>query len=144
MSLVKKLEDKLKRKEQEIQVLEIKIGETKAYIQALTDTIKLLPKDKKESVSVEDKLRPGSLVHKTWQFLMKSGKPIHINEILNAIGKTTNKKDKVALAGSLGWYVRRQEIFTRPSKKQSCGKLQCSFIIFYLSYKIEYCGYNNY
>jgi hypothetical protein len=114
VTLIKKLEDRLRRKEQEIQELEMKISEAKAYIQALTDTIKLLPKDKKESVSVEDKLRPGSLVFKTWEFLKKSGKPMHINEILIAIGKTTNKKDKIALAGSLGWYVRRQEIFTRP------------------------------
>jgi hypothetical protein len=114
VSLIKKIEDRLRRKEQEIQELEIKISEAKAYIQALTDTIKLLPKDKKEFVSVEDKLRPGSLVFKTWEFLKKSGKPMHINEILIAIGKTTNKKDKIALAGSLGWYVRRQEIFTRP------------------------------
>ena len=29
------------------------------------------------------------------------------------IGKSTSKKDRSALSGSLGWYVRRHEIFTR-------------------------------
>jgi len=114
VSLTRKLEDRVRRKEQEIKELESKISEAKAYMQALVDTIKLLPKDKQGSVSAGDKLRPGSSVFKTWEFLKRSGKPIHIDNILIAIGKTTNKKDKVALAGSLGWYVRRQEIFTRP------------------------------
>jgi hypothetical protein len=48
-------------------------------------------------------------------FLRKAGKPLHITDILKGIGKTTSKKDRVSLSGSLGWYVRRNEIFTRPA-----------------------------
>lgn len=114
MSLHKKLEDKIRKKEQEIQEYVTKINESKAYIQALQETIKLLPKSG-VSEAPESKIRPGSAIGKTFTFLKKAGKPLHIDEILIAIGKTTSKKDKMALSGSLGWYVRRHEIFSRPA-----------------------------
>jgi predicted RNase H-like nuclease (RuvC/YqgF family) len=114
MGLREKFDEKIKRKEQEIQEHENKIREAKAYIQALQDTIKLLPKEDESASFQVKKLRPGSAVYKTMMLLKKTGKPIHINEILKALGKTTSKKDRISLGGSLGWYVRKNEIFTRP------------------------------
>lgn len=110
MNIRKKIEDKIKRKEQDIQGFEIRISEAKAYIQALQETIRLLPKS---GEGVESKIRPGSAIAKTLAFLKKTGRPMHINEILEGIGKSTSKKDRAALSGSLGWYVRGHEIFTR-------------------------------
>lgn len=115
MGARKKIEIKIKKKEKEIQELRAKINDAKIYIQALNDTLKVIPKDKMENTSSVDKLRAGSSVFKTWQYLEKSGKPMHIDDILTAIGKGTTKKDKTALAGSLGYYVRNKEIFTRPA-----------------------------
>lgn len=112
MILRKKIEDKITKKEQEIQELQTKINESKAYIQALQETIKLLPKDNSEG-SVESKIRPTSAIGKTLALLKKTGHPLHINDILKAIGKSTSKKDRVALGGSLGWYVRKGEVFAR-------------------------------
>ncbi len=115
MSLRKKIEDKIKKKEQEIQEYETKISEAKIYISALNETLRLLPKDSDITESPESKIRPGSAIAKTLALLKKTGRPMHINEILEGIGKSTSKKDRVALSGSLGWYVRRHEIFTRPA-----------------------------
>ena len=110
MNIRKKLEDKIKKKEQDIQGFETKISEANAYIQALQETMRLLPKSGED---VESKIRPGSAIAKTLAYLKEAGRPMHINDILEGIGKSTSKKARVALSGSLGWYVRRYEIFTR-------------------------------
>jgi seryl-tRNA synthetase len=115
MGIRTKIEEKIKKKEEEIQELENKIREAKAYLQALQDTIKILPKENVSGAMVENMLKPGSNIDKTYNFLKKTGKPVHLNEILIGIGKTISKKDKISLSGSLGWYVRRNEVFTRPA-----------------------------
>ena len=40
---------------------------------------------------------------------------IHIKDILKAVAPTGGKDKKLALSGSLGAYVRKGEIFTRPA-----------------------------
>lgn len=112
MGIRDKIEDRIKKKEQEIQDYEMKISEAKSYIEALMDTIKLLPKSE-IAEAPESKIRPGSTIAKTLALLRKAGKSMHINEILEGMGKSTSKKERVALSGSLGWYVRRHEIFMR-------------------------------
>jgi predicted ribosome quality control (RQC) complex YloA/Tae2 family protein len=114
MGLRDKFDEKIKRKEQEIQEYENKIREARAYMQALQDTVKLLPKEDNDASFKVKKIRPGSAVYKTMVFLKKAGKPVHINDILKGIGKTTSKKDRISLGGSLGLYIRKNEIFTRP------------------------------
>jgi hypothetical protein len=112
MDIREKIEDKIKNKEQEIVEYERKISETKSYIEALRDTIKLFPRSTINE-SAESKIRPGSAIAKTLAFLKKTGKPMHLNDILEGIGKVTTKKERVTLSGSLGWYVRRHEVFVR-------------------------------
>jgi len=46
--------------------------------------------------------------------IRKAGKPLHITQILVAIGRANTKQTRLALSGSLATYVRRDEIFTRP------------------------------
>ena len=115
MGIKEKFEERIKKKEQEIQEYEAKIREARAYIQAIQDTIKFLPKEDVSGISAEKTIRPGSTVAKTLAFLRKAGKPLYITDILKGIGKTTSKKDRISLSGSLGWYVRRNEVFTRPA-----------------------------
>lgn len=115
MGLREKLEDRIKKKEQEILELEIKIREAKAYLQALHDSIRLLPRKEVTLGEAESVLRPGSNIAKTYELLKKEGRPMHITEILKGIGKSATKKEKISLSGSLSWYVRRKEIFSRPA-----------------------------
>lgn len=113
MGVRNKIQDKIKKKEEEIQEYETKILEANAYIQALRESLKLLPKEEAETISPEKLLRPGSMASKTYELLKKAGKPMHINEILVGIGMTTEKKNRVSLSGTLGLYARKNEIFTR-------------------------------
>lgn len=84
-----------------------------SYIQALQDTLKALPREISEARSAEQVLRPGSAVAKARDVLQRAGKPMHITEILNAMGRDIDKESRLSLAGSISNYVRRGEIFVR-------------------------------
>jgi hypothetical protein len=113
MSSRKKIEERIRKKEAEIQVFEVKIREARAYIQALQDVMKLLPRD--EGVSAKSILRPGSASAEAREMIMKRGVPMHISDIVTGMGREDNRKNRAAIAGSVSAYVRRGEIFTRPS-----------------------------
>lgn len=110
MDTRKRIQNRIMKKELEIQELESSIREGKAYLQALQDTLKMFPRS---IASPEATFRPGSLVHKTYELLKQNGKPIHINEIMKSIGIEPSKR--ASLASSLNVYIKKDEIFTRPS-----------------------------
>lgn len=58
-------------------------------------------------------LRPGSAIYKARHVIEKAGHPLHIGEILIAIGKANNKANRISLSGSLSSYVRKREFFMR-------------------------------
>jgi len=106
-----RLESKARQKEQEIQGLELSIREAKSYLQALQDMLKMLPRD--GDVRGADALRAGSELAKTRDAIRAAGKPLHVSEILAAIGKENTKKNRVSLGGSLAGYVRKGAIFSK-------------------------------
>jgi hypothetical protein len=114
MGLLYDLKKRIDRKKQEIADLEGKIREAKAYLQALEDTVKVLPKDGDLSSTSDSKLRANSMVAQARDVLKRSGTPMHVTKLLEAMGRATSKKNKTSLSGSLSQYVRRQDIFTRP------------------------------
>lgn len=109
----KKLEEKIRKKEQEIQLLEHQVKEAKVYIQALQDVLKMFPREVSADVSIESTLRPGSFVAQAREAIIKSGRPMHVSEILKEIGKEETRNNKTGLSGSISAYVRKGEIFTR-------------------------------
>jgi hypothetical protein len=100
------------KKQQEIRSLEIQLREATAYIQALQDSMKLLPRDA-DSPESEHTLREGSTLAKTRDLLRHSGVPMPIGEILKLLGKPQDKKHRVSLAGTLSGYARKGRIFTK-------------------------------
>lgn len=117
MGIRKEIERKIERKENEMLELEqetaIRLREGKAYIQALQESLKLLPKEGPEESEVV--LRAGSAVAKARDAIRSAGKPLHVSELLQILGKPITPVGKAGLAGSLAWYVRKGEIFTRPA-----------------------------
>lgn len=103
------------RKSQEIAELERQIDLAKSYHQALQDAIKSLPRDAVNMEERSSELRPGSLMAKAKNAIEVNGKPMHVNEILMALGIAPTKASKVSLVGSLGSYVRKGLIFSRPA-----------------------------
>ena len=114
MGIREKIEERIKRKESDIQEHEAMIREAKAAIQAFQDALRLLPREVGNDTT-EVALRVGSGPYKVYELIKKNGKSMHITDILKGIGKEPTKENKVSLAGTLGFYVRKGEIFTRPA-----------------------------
>lgn len=114
MGLRDEIQKRVDRKRSEIMDLQAKIRDAETYIQALEDTIKLLPRDAVGQETSTD-LRVGSRVAKARDFLRLIGVPQQVMAILQGIGEEASTANRAALSGSLGAYVRKGEVFTRPS-----------------------------
>jgi len=116
MRIRQELQKRIERKQEEIRSLELQLAQAKAYLQALEDSLRLLPKEPMaQKLTAEQVLRPGSAVAKAREAILKVNKPLHVNEILKAIGRPTDKNSRVSLSGSLSSYAKRGQIFTRPA-----------------------------
>lgn len=111
----RKIEERLRKKEQEIQSLEVQIKDARVYMQALQDVLKMLPKDSDSGTDPDTVLRPGSAVAQARNIIKARGTPVHVDEILRILGREVSRDNKAALSGSLAAYVRKGEIFTRPA-----------------------------
>lgn len=108
------------KKQDEIRELEVRIRESTAYLQALQDSLRLLPRDdfkqqSNGSEGAEASLRPGSALATVRGILAEAGTPIHVNQILEKMGKPVDQKGRTSLVGTLGSYSRKGRIFTRPA-----------------------------
>ena len=108
MNQRRKIEEKLRKKEQEIQFLEEQIKQARAYIQALQDVLKIMPRSAELMT-----LRQGSAVAQARDIILQAGKPVHINAILEALGKNVTREARSSITSSLAAYVRKGEVFTR-------------------------------
>src|SRR5438067_5576659 len=86
------------RKNQEIKGLELELAKARTYLEALQDSMKFLPKD--SNGSNETNLRPDTGLAKARDVLRKNGNPMHINEVLKALGLPVDSKHKLSLGGS--------------------------------------------
>jgi hypothetical protein len=114
MGLREELEKRIDRKLAEIREFEDRLREARAYLQGLQDTLKLVPR---ETLGDNDEvvLRNGSNIAKAREVLRLTGKPMHIIDLLKAMNQPTDKKNRLALGGSLAAYVRRSLVFNRPA-----------------------------
>lgn len=106
------------RKSQEIKDLERQIDMARAYLQAIQDSMKALPREPSIQPNGDDPsldLRPGTLLARAKDAIQRSGSPMHITALLSAIGVENTKKARVSLVGSLGAYVRKGTVFSRPA-----------------------------
>lgn len=115
MELRRDIQKKIDRKRQEIQDLHVKLKETESYVQALEDTLKMLPRDGANDGGAEKFLRAGSNLALARDAIRDAGRPLHVKEILTALGRPLDRPNRAGLSGSIGAYVRKGEIFTRPA-----------------------------
>lgn len=115
MGFREELQKRLDKKRSEINTLAGKLKEAEVYAQALEDTLKMLPQGDEvpSDTSMDTTLREGSNIARAKEVLQRVGRPMQINELLTAMGKPPDKDNRAALAGSIGAYVRRREIFSR-------------------------------
>lgn len=110
----RKIEERLRKKEHEINDLEAQVRNARIYVQALQDVLKMLPRPV-EPAATSGTLRPGSNMAKVRDFILQHGRPVHISELLKGLGLPASRESRASLSGSLAAYVRKGEIFTRPA-----------------------------
>jgi len=111
----KKIEDRIRKKEEEAQALEAQARDARVYVKALQDVLKMLPREPETSDESLTTLRPGSSVAVARDIILKKNAPIHISELLREMGKELTRESRASLGSSLAAYVRKGEIFTRPA-----------------------------
>jgi len=111
MDIRRKFEKDIEKQQQKIAELRTQLAAEEAYLRAQNDFLKLLPKGDDSEVS----MRPGSDPAKIREMLEATREPLHVGEILRRLGREDTKDTRAAIAGTLGWYVRRGEVFTRPA-----------------------------
>jgi|ERR1035438_9462688 hypothetical protein len=117
MGAREEIQKRIEKKRAEISTLTTQIREAQVYIQALEDTLKMLPKDVQndEFNGAQADLRPGSRVARAYDFIRQTGCPQQVLDILKGIGEEQTLPNRAALSGSIGAYVRNGRIFTRPA-----------------------------
>jgi hypothetical protein len=113
MDIKREIEKKIERKRGDIAALQTQLAEANAYLEALEDMRKILPRDAESESEIT--LRSGSDLSKVREILKKHGKPMHVEELLGKLGRPLEKNAKTSLSGSLASYVRDHKIFTRPA-----------------------------
>ena len=103
---------KIDKKQQEIRILEGQIRDCTLYVETLQDVLKMIPREPEEGKEIT--LRSGSQLAHAREAIKKAGKPLHITEILQAIGRPNTKENRLALSSSIAAYVRKGQIFSRP------------------------------
>ncbi len=106
------IQDKIKKKEQEIQTLEEKLRTAKVYLNALHDISKALSKESHTNTD-SAVLREGSAVTQARDLILRRGVPVHINDLLEGLGRGMTRESRASLTSSIAAYVRRGEVFTR-------------------------------
>lgn len=112
MSDRKAIEDRIRRKTNEVAALEEKLKAAKVYLKALNDVLGIMQNEDGDDAG-ETKLRKGSLVDQAREIILERGLPVHIDDLLRAMGKEVTRDSKGSLNGSLAAYVRNGEIFVR-------------------------------
>jgi len=102
----KLIESRLRQKDIEIQYLEARLREAMGYARALRELLGLeVPTDR-------------SMVEQARDIIFEKGRPVHITELLRAMGKQVTRENRVSLTGALAAYVRRGDIFTKVGPNQ--------------------------
>jgi hypothetical protein len=113
MDVRQKLDREIEKQEQKILDLKTELAAAQAYLQAQLDMRKLLPRSGVNGQQIT--LRVNSDLAKARDAIREAGKPLHITDILQKLGKPVTRETRSSVSGSIGWYVRRNEIFTRPA-----------------------------
>lgn len=115
----RKIEAKIKKKDQEIQSLEDEKNEIDTLIltlraerKGMDEVLKILPHEEESGKSRT--IRANSAAGKVQKLLRKHGEPMYIADIVIGIKKANNHNNRASLAGTLNSYFRNEEIFTRP------------------------------
>lgn len=117
---------RIEKKRVEIEVFESQLATSRTYLQALEDMYKMASKEPSGSPTETSRragrtssstpsFRAGSLTGSVYNALKDAGHPLHVNALLEAVGRDVTRAEKSAVSGTLAAYVKKGDIFTRPA-----------------------------
>lgn len=104
---------KIEAKRKDIEALKFQLVEAQSFLLGMEEALKFVPEDDALNGHNGSFLRPGTDLAKSREAILNSGRALHINEILKAIGKEVGKRQRVSLAGNLSYYAKGRRIFTK-------------------------------
>lgn len=111
------LQKQIEKKKVEISNCEHLLAMERGRLEGLENALRIMTKNPPSTepslFPAEKPPRAGTDVAKSMEALNLAGKPLHIDDLLRAIGKPVNKSSRISLAGSLAGYVRDGKWFTR-------------------------------
>ena len=113
MNLRRKLTRDIEKQEAKIAQLRSDLIASEAYLRAQQDMLKMLPREPQRDAALQ--LRANTDLAKARDIIAEEGKPLHVAELLKRLGKELTRDSRASLSASIGAYVRRNEIFTRPA-----------------------------
>ncbi len=106
------LEEKIKQSQDDIEDWKDEISTAQITINELQSLYNLIPSaNVNGSQPAFRQNSDGWLVHR---LLLKAGQPLYIDEILVQLDREITSDSRASLAGQLGGYVRKGQVFTRP------------------------------
>lgn len=124
MGLLQDIQRKIRAKEseiidieEEIRTLFVRKEAAKAYISGLQEILPRVQRDESSSggsaESRRTEFRKGSAPEIVRDMLEKAGTPLHVDVMLDRMGKAGDKKAKLALVGTLARYTRQGIAFRK-------------------------------
>jgi hypothetical protein len=117
------LQKQIEKKRSEIASREKQLDAERSFLLGLEAALKTISKTSLSTdlqVS-EKKPRAGSEIAQCLDVLKLSGKPMHVDALLAAIGKEVNKANRVSLSGSLAGYACDGKWFIRAATPNTFG-----------------------
>jgi hypothetical protein len=111
------IERRIEKEQNRIHELQVEIEHVQSFIEGLQEALKMLPKEKNLTTTTKGgkrEIRSGSDMAKVRDLIKQVGRPMSVGEIVTGLGKPDTKENRASLSGSLGRYVRKGEIFSRP------------------------------
>ncbi len=125
MDARQEIERRIERERQKLTDLRAQIERTESFILGMQEAVKLLPRVAQMSASGSKRaLRSGGSAQQALQLLRTGGKPMHISDILIAIGKENTRSARSSLASSLGRYSRQGKLFVNEGSNTFSAKAE--------------------
>jgi hypothetical protein len=111
MSAREDIEKRIEKEKQKVSDLQKQIERSNAFIQGMREALQLISGNIKvvESPKETSYFRAGDTKN-AYEILKQTGKSMHIDELLNSIGKPVNKQTRASLGSSLRRVAKRSGI----------------------------------
>jgi hypothetical protein len=113
MGIKEDIEKRIEKERQKISDLRSQIELAESFVQGLQEALRLIPRsDSTKHTQIGFYFRSGD-TKQAYEELKKSGKPMRIDEILRAIGKSDNRQNRASMASSLHRAAKKSGIIKK-------------------------------